>query len=140
MAIASIAAFDAQSTSKLYVRIDRKSLTCVGLISIPATASASWPAAGRVAEISKRDLGNYSRSMTGARGHYDKDGVLLNGFATKDNLVQLVEEFPGQGISGAVAIPRRDAVAGSEKVEIITRDRYQPAVILAVETCSATAL
>ena len=87
---------------------------------------------GSVASIRKRDLGNYSRTMNGGRAHYDKDGVLLNAFVTKDSLVQLVEEFPGQGTSGPFAVSKRDAVSGTEKVEIIIRDRNQPTVILSV--------
>ncbi|WP_188395417.1 Ig-like domain-containing protein [Oxalicibacterium flavum] len=130
----SIRGFEAQSTSKLYVRIDKdRSYVLFGDFNT-GDGFSQVSGGGNVASVRKRDLGNYSRSVTGARGHYDENGVLLNGFVTKDSLVQLVEEFPGQGISGPFAVSKRDAVAGTEKVEIITRDRYQPAVILAVET------
>jgi len=130
---ASVRGFDAQSNSKLYVRIDKdKSYLLWGDFNT-GDGFTQPTGGGSVASIRKRDLGNYSRSVTGMRGHYDKEGVLLNGFVTKDSLVQLVEEFPGQGISGPFAVSKHDAVSGTEKVEIITRDRYQPAVILAVE-------
>lgn len=131
---ASVRGFDAQSASRLYVRIDKeKSYLLWGDFST-GDGFSQLTGGGNVATVRKRDLGNYSRTMNGARGHYDKDGVLLNGFVTKDNLVQLIEEFPGQGISGPFAVSKHDAVSGSEKLEIITRDRYQPAVILAVES------
>ncbi|MFC5472502.1 hypothetical protein [Paraherbaspirillum soli] len=130
---ASIRGFDAQSSSKLYVRIDKdKSYLLWGDFNT-GDGFSQFSGGGSVADIRKRDLGNYSRSMNGARAHYEKDGALLNGFVTKDSLVQMIEEFPGQGISGPFAVSKRDAVSGTEKVEIITRDRYQPAVILAVE-------
>lgn len=130
---ASVRGFDAQSTSKMYVRIDKEKSYLLWGDFNTGDGFSQPTGGGSVATIRKRDLGNYSRSVSGARGHYDKDGVLLNGFVTKDNLVQLVEEFPGQGISGPFAVAKHDAVAGTEKVEIITRDRFQPAVILAVE-------
>lgn len=129
----SIKGFDAQSKSRLYVRIDKdKSYILWGDFQTGDGFSQA-SGGGNVAAIRKRDLGNYSRTMNGARAHYEQDGTLLNGFATKDSLVQLVEEFPGQGISGPFAVSKRDAVSGTEKVEIITRDRNQPAVILTVE-------
>lgn len=130
----SIRGFEAQSASKFYVRIDKdRSYLLYGDFNT-GDGFSQVTGGDNVASVRKRDLGNYSRSMTGARGHYDDNGVLLNGFVTQDSLVQQVEEFAGQGISGPFAVSKRDAVAGTEKVEIITRDRYQPAVILAVET------
>lgn len=130
----SVRGFEAQSASRLYVRIDKeKSYVLWGDFNT-GDGFSQLTGGGNVATVRKRDLGNYSRSMNGARGHYDKDGVLLNSFVTKDNLVQLIEEFAGQGISGPFAVSKHDAVSGSEKLEIVTRDRYQPAVILAVES------
>lgn len=130
---ASIKGFDAQSVSKLYVRIDKdKSYLLWG--DFNTGDGFSQPnGGGSVANLRKRDLGNYSRSINGARGHYDKDGVLINGFVTKDTLVQLVQEFAANGTSGPFAVSKANAVVGSEKVEIVTRDRYQPAVILTVQ-------
>ncbi|WP_293777369.1 hypothetical protein [uncultured Oxalicibacterium sp.] len=131
---ASIRGFEAQSTSKLYVRIDKdRSYLLYGDFNTGAGFS-QVSGGGNVASVRKRDLGNYSRTMNGVRGHYDENGILLNGFVTRDSLLQFVEEFAGQGISGPFAVSKRDAVVGTEKVEIITRDRYQPAVILATET------
>ncbi|MFZ6672891.1 hypothetical protein [Undibacterium sp. Xuan67W] len=131
----SVRGFDAQSSSKLYVRVDKEKSYLLWGDFTTADGFSQLAGGGKVASLRQRDLGNYSRSMNGMRTHYDQDGILLNGFVTKDNLVQLVEEFPAQGISGPFAVSKHDAVSGSEKVEIITRDRYQPAVIL-----SATAL
>ncbi len=127
----SVRGFEAQSSSKMYVRIDKEKSYLLWGDFNTGDGFSQIAGGGNVANIRQRDLGNYSRSMNGARGHYDQHGVLVNGFATKDNLVQLVEEFPAQGISGPFAVSKHDAVAGSEKVEIITRDRYQPSVILA---------
>lgn len=130
----SVRGFDAQSASRLYVRIDKEKSYLLWGDFNTGDGFSQLTGGGKVATVRKRDLGNYSRSMNGARGHYDRDGVLLNGFVTKDTLVQLIEEFAGQGISGPFAVSKQDAVSGSEKVEIITRDRYQPSVILAVES------
>ncbi len=127
---ASVRGFEAQSSSKMYVRIDKEKSYLLWGDFTTGDGFSQLAGGGNVASVRQRDLGNYSRSMNGARGHYDLDGILLNSFATKDNLVQLVEEFPAQGNSGPFAVSKHDAVAGSEKVEIITRDRYQPSVIL----------
>lgn len=131
---ASIKGFDAQSVSKLYVRIDKdKSYLLYGDFNT-GDGFSQQTGGGSVANLRKRDLGNYSRSINGARGHYDKDGILVNAFVTKDTLVQLVQEFAAQGTSGPFAVSKANAVVGSEKVEIVTRDRYQPAVILTVQS------
>lgn len=131
---ASIKGFDAPSISKLYVRIDKnKSYLLWGDFNT-GNGFSQFTEGGKVANIRQRDLGSYSRTMNGLRGHYEKDNVLLNSFVTKDSLIEFVEEFPGQGISGPFTVSRQNAVSGSEKLEVITRDRYQPAVILQVDT------
>lgn len=130
---ASIKGFDAQSMSRLYVRMDKeKSYVLWGDFNTGENFS-QLRGGGSVADLTIRDLGNYSRSMNGIRTHYEKGSITSNIFASKDRLIQFVEEFPGIGTSGPFAVSKRDAVSGSEKVEVITRDRYQPAVVLSVE-------
>jgi hypothetical protein len=115
---ASIKNFDAQSKSRLYVRIDKdKSYMLYGDYNTAATDDAN-------------KLGSYSRSLTGAKGHYENETVKVNLWAAKDTLRAFVDEQQGKGISGPYAVGQPNAVANSEKVELLVRDRNQPSIIL----------
>ena len=114
----SVRGFDAQSTSKAYLRIDHgTSYVVYGdfLTSDPSTANS---------------LSNYSRSMTGVQEHYSNSRVNVTGFASYDSLSQVVDELPANGTSGPFILSNPNGVANSEKVEVLTRDRNQPSVIV----------
>jgi hypothetical protein len=137
---ASIKGDEAPSASKLYVRIDKdRHFLLYGDFQ---TAATFVPASGGrlLAPVRQRDLGQYSRTLTGVQGRYEigarpgEPGIgVVNLFATRDTLKQVVEEYAANGTSGPFAVRNNSAVAGSEKVELITRDRNNRAVILAVE-------
>ena len=110
--------FDAQSTGRLYVRVDKKK--CYLLYGDFITASQS----------EARSLGNYSRSLTGVREHYEKSRVAANVWASHDTSRQIIEEVPANGTSGPYFFRTADGIVNSEKVEIVTRDRDQQAIIL----------
>jgi len=110
--------FDAQSTGRLYVRVDKKK--CYLLYGDFIAASQS----------EARSLGNYSRSLTGVREHYEKSRVAANLWASHDSSRQVIEEVPANGTSGPYFFRTANGIVNSEKVEIITRDRDQPAMIL----------
>jgi hypothetical protein len=115
---ASIKNFDAQSKSRLYVRIDKdKSYLLYGDYTTAATDEAT-------------KLANYSRSVTGGKYHYENDIVKANAWATRDTLRAFVDEQPGIGTSGPYAVGQPNAVANSEKVELLVRDRNQNSIIL----------
>jgi hypothetical protein len=115
---ASVKNFDAQSTSRLYVRIDKdKSYLLYGDYTTAATDEAT-------------KLASYSRSVTGGKYHYENDSVKVNAWAARDTLRAFVDEQPGLGISGPYAVGQPNAVANSEKVELLVRERYQNSIIL----------
>ena len=116
---ASVKGFDAQSTERLYVRVDKnKSFLLYGDYTTLSSNEA-------------RQLGQYSRSLNGLKGHYENSRVIVNAFASHDTARQLIEELPAQGISGPYQITRvKGLVENSEKVEILVRDRSQTSVIL----------
>lgn len=115
---ASIRGADAQSTSKLYVRVDRgRSFLLYG----DYTTRDANPA---------RALGQYQRSLNGLQGRYEEGRVAASGFYANDTLRQVVDEFPGRGVSGPYSVSNPNGVTGSEKVEIVVRDRNQPTVVL----------
>lgn len=116
----SIRGVDAQSSGKLYVRLD-KGLSY--LMYGDFTTADPNPA---------RVLGQYSRSLPGLRGHYEEGRVVANVFAARQSLSQVVDEFPARGVSGPYSVSRSNGIYGSEKIEIVVRDRNRPAVLLKV--------
>lgn len=115
----SVKGFDAQSTSRLYVRIDKnRSYALYG--DFQTQASNATP----------RSLGAYNRSLTGLRQHYENDRINANVFASRDNTRQIVDELRANGTSGPYVLSQGSGVINSERVEILTRDRNQNALIL----------
>ncbi len=119
---ASIKGYDAQTTSRFYVRVDnKKSYFMFGDLQSTSVSEA-------------RKLGNYSRTLTGVKEHYENKNIAMNVFAAKDNLRQVVDEFPARGVSGWYNLSQQyQGLTNSEKVEIVTRDRNQRAIILKTE-------
>lgn len=114
---ASVKGYDAQSTGKLYVRIDRGQSS---LLYGDFTTQSDDPV---------RQLGAYQRSLNGLKQHLQLGAVQANAFAARDTTRQAVVELRGNGTSGPYALAG-DAVENSEKVELIVRDRDQPALIV----------
>ncbi|WP_233210934.1 MULTISPECIES: hypothetical protein [unclassified Pseudoxanthomonas] len=134
---ASIVGFEARSSSRLYLRLDKgRHYLMYGDIAT-GDGFSQRHGQGDVASTQVRDLGQYNRAMTGVRGHLENDKGALDVFAARDTLRQVVEEFPGRGLSGPYTVSNSEnAVLGTERVEIITRDRYAPSRIVDVRTLS----
>lgn len=132
----AIHGFDAKSASRLYVRVDKnKSYALFGDFNTGMGFSQQL-GGGNVATLQLRNLGQYNRTATGVRGHYEKDRVLGNAFVTRDSLKQVIEEYPGNGTSGPFAVKNNSALENSEKVEIVIRDKNQVNMIKEVRTLS----
>jgi uncharacterized repeat protein (TIGR01451 family) len=117
----SVKGYDAQSTGRLYVRVDkRKSYLLYGDFTTQSQSEA-------------RSLGSYSRSLTGVREHYEKDWISANLWASYDSTKQVIEELPGNGTSGPYFFRTGNGLVNSEKVEVLTRDRNQSSLILKTE-------
>ncbi len=114
----AVKGFDAQSTGRLYVRVDNKK--CYLLYGDFITQGAG----------EARQLGNYSRSLTGVKEHYEKNALTANIWASQDSTRQVIEERRGNGTSGPYFFSTPDGLVNSEKIEILTRDRHQPELIL----------
>ena len=113
--------FDAQSSQRLYVRIDKnRSYLLYGDYN---TASSQ--------EV--RKLSQVNRSATGLQHVYNSDDVRVTSHYSRDSLKQVIEEFPANGTSGPYALAKSqgsDLFANSETVQIVVRDRNQPNVVL----------
>ncbi len=128
---ASLRSFDARSGDRLYVRIDKdKSYALYGDF-VTGDGFTQAIGQGAVASLKQRSLGNYNRTATGVRLHHEQGALTGNVFATRDTLRQVVEEIASQG-SGPYGLRNNGVLEGSEKVEVLVRDRAQPSRILSV--------
>ncbi len=128
---ASLRSFDARSGSRLYLRLDSgKSYLLYGDF-VTGDGFSQALGQGAVASLKQRSLGAYNRTATGVRLHHESGGFTGNVFALRDTLRQVVEEFASQG-SGPYGLRNDGVLEGSEKVEVIVRDRLQPSRIVAV--------
>ncbi len=119
----AVRGFDAQSTSKLYVRLDKgRSYVMFGDYTT------------RIDSTEGLSLGQYNRSLTGIRGHYANDSFQATTFVAQTKAKQKVIEIPAQGVSGPYVLTGVDGLrVNSEKVEIIKRDRNNLGLIISTE-------
>lgn len=116
----SVKGFDAQSTQRLYVRIDKnRSYLLYG----DFTTSSST-------EV--RNLSQSNRSLTGLKHVYEDANLRTTTYASRTAQTQQVEEFRAVGTSGPYYLSAAggDFVENSEQVEIMVRDRGQPNLVL----------
>ena len=128
---ASLRGFDARSAERLYVRVDKgRSYLLYGDFQTGnslTTQSGADVNNGAPARL----LGTYNRTATGLGWHFENQRVRGNVFAIEDSLRQVVEELSAQG-SGPYGLRNNAVLEGSERVEVIVRDRNQPSRIIAV--------
>jgi hypothetical protein len=116
----SVRSYDAQSTSRAYLRIDKgRSYILYGDFATTDNDSTHV-------------LTVYNRSLTGMREHYQNDRVDVTAFASHDTFAQHVQEIPANGTSGPYILANATGVINGETVQILVRDRNQPAVILKI--------
>ncbi len=115
---AGLREFDAQSRRKFYARLDRgASYTMFGDFQ---TTRAD----------ERRVLTAFDRTLNGAVEHLEGKRGAATLFASQGRSRQVVDELPGRGISGPYVLTQAQGLVNSERVEIVTRDRNQPSVIL----------
>lgn len=117
--------FDAQSTSKLYVRVDKgRSFAMYGDLKT------------QIDNDEGIKLGQYNRTLTGLKAQFEDNNTRITAFAAETSTSQRVNETRGLGISGPYPLANDfDAVLeNSETIEVITRDANNPGRILRRET------
>lgn len=113
----SIKGYEAQSTSKLYVRLDH------------GTSSALYGDFSTQTDNSARVLGQYNRVLNGAKFHYASGNFVGEGFLSNTNSTQVIDELSANGTSGPFRLSQTGAI-NSQLVEVITRDRNQASIVL----------
>lgn len=127
----SLRGFDARSAERLYVRIDNKRSYLLYGDFQTGDGLATATGIGGSGPIPQRSLSAYNRTATGLGWHFESERARTNVFAIEDSLRQVIEEFRSQG-SGPYALRNNAVLEGSERVEVIVRDRNQPTRIIAV--------
>lgn len=128
---ASLRNFDARSGDRLYVRLDKGRSYLLYGDFVTGDGFSQPLGQGAVASLKQRSLGAYNRTATGLRAHHETAAGTGNVFVLRDTLRQVVEEIASQG-SGPYGLRNNGVLEGSEKVEVIVRDRLQPSRIVAV--------
>lgn len=114
--------YDAQSTGKLYVRLDKgRSYALLGDYSTRANSEV-------------RQLGDYNRAFNGVRLQHENKRLRGGLWASDASTRQVVREIPGNGTSGPYDFTAAAGLINSETVEILVRDRNQTSVILSTRT------
>lgn len=117
--------FDAQSTSKLYVRLDKgRSFAMYGDLKT------------QIDNDEGIKLGQYNRTLTGLKSQFEDNNTRITAFAAETSTSQRVNETRGLGISGPYPLANDfDAVLeNSETIEVITRDANNPGRIVRRDT------
>lgn len=114
---ASVVGYDAQSAGRLYARLERRDASL--LYGDLVTGAETGPS-----------LTRYARTLTGAEARYGEGRTRVTAFTSRQHSRRAIEELPGRGISGPYVLARAPVVANSERVELVVRDRAQPAVVL----------
>ena len=128
---AALRGFDARSAERLYVRIDNKRSYLLYGDFQTGDGLATATGIGGSGALPQRSLGTYNRTATGLGWHFESERLRGNVFAMQDSLRQVIEEFRSQG-SGPYALRNNAVLEGSERVEVIVRDRNQPTRIVSV--------
>jgi hypothetical protein len=119
---ASARGYEAQSTGRLYARLDRHDGSLLYGDFVAQTTGG------------EHSLSAYSRNLTGLAEHFEDSRVRLDAFASRDRSHQRVEELAGMGTSGPYQLATYPVVENSERVEVVTRDRDHTGVVIHSET------
>lgn len=118
----SVKGFDAQSTGRLYVRVDSgQSFLLYGDFSTGNFNSSN-------------SLARYSRALSGGQIHFENERFSATAFAASESAARVVAEIRHNGLSGPYQIPGGTGgiKINSERVEIVVRDRNNPGRVLTV--------
>ncbi len=110
--------FDAQSTGKLYIRVDKDhSYALYGDFTTYAADGSE-------------SLGRYGRALTGGQIHSEDDKYSATAFVSRTSASRIVQEKRANGTSGVYQLGVSDIRPQSEIVEIIVRDRNNPGRVI----------
>ncbi len=116
---ASQARFDAASSSRLYVKLERRQFYAM---------FGDYDTGLSVTELSR-----YSRTLNGFKSEYKGERAGYNAFATVTAQSYIKDEIPGNGTSGVYKLSRGNLMINSDKIRIESRDRFQSQNIVSTQ-------
>ena len=112
----SVKGFDAQSTGKLYLKVEQgKSYLLWGDFS---------------PDFIDHELLTYQRALSGLKYHREDDQSALTLFHNQSQQKQVVERIAANGTSGFYQLTHFPIVENSEIIELITVDRERPEIVI----------
>ena len=121
----AITGFDARSNERLYLRVDQDKHYLLFGDFVTGAGFSQLAGSGSGIDGGLHKLGQYNRTATGLRAHYEQGAVRGNAFAVHDSLRNVVEEYQANGTSGPFAVRSSNAIQNSDKVELVVRDKNQ---------------
>ncbi len=116
---ATQAQHDAASSSRLYLKLERKQFYAM---------FGDFDTGLTVTELSR-----YSRTVNGVKSEYKGEQLGYNAFATVTSQAYVKDEIQGNGTSGLYKLSRGNIVINSDKIRIETRDRFQSQNIVSTQ-------
>ncbi|MBX9903562.1 MAG: DUF11 domain-containing protein [Burkholderiales bacterium] len=114
--------YDAASTRKLYLKIEKDQLYAL---------FGDYDTGMSVTELSR-----YSRTLNGVKSEFRGQNVSYTAFAAQTAQAFVKDELRPDGTSGLYRLTRRNILPNSDKIVLETRDRFRNEVILKSEPLS----
>jgi uncharacterized repeat protein (TIGR01451 family) len=108
--------FDAASTEKLYLRLERDEFHIMF--------------GDYITDLNKTELAKYNRTFTGVKSRYANDNYELIMFGADTNQAFVRDEIRGDGTSGPYRLSRNNVALNTERVTIEVRDRFHSETII----------
>lgn len=113
---------DAVSASKLYLKIERDRFYAM---------FGDYNTGLTVTELSR-----YDRVLNGLKSEYNGEHLAYTAFAAQNSQSFVKDEIQGDGTSGLYHLSHPQIILDSESITIVTRDRFQPDVVVSTQTLS----
>lgn len=120
----SVRGYEAQSRSKLYAKLEMD------------RSYIQWGDFATDSSTSFQDLGRVQRALTGFTAELDHGALNAQVFAAEVEDTRDSIEIPGNGTAMLFSIPAAPIVRNSEIIELVTRDRENPGLILSADNLS----
>ena len=117
---ATQANFDAATSSRLYLKIEKQQFYAM---------FGDYDTGLTVSELSR-----YSRTLNGVKSEYKGDNLGYKAFASTTAQAYVKDEIPGNGTSGMYKMSRGNLLVNSDKIRIETRDRFQSQIIVTTQS------
>jgi uncharacterized repeat protein (TIGR01451 family) len=117
---ATQANFDAATSSRLYLKIEKQKFYAM---------FGDYDTGLTVSELSR-----YSRTLNGVKSEYKGESLGYKAFASSTAQAYVKDEIPGNGTSGMYKMSRGNLLVNSDKIRIETRDRFQSQIIVTTQS------